>query len=282
MFYEKDFGTKPFLRLTGGKQKLLTKLIDLLPESIAHSRYIEPFFGGGSLFFALTPMGARLNDANTLLMDMYRSIQDDPAAVHDELVKLAKRHGEPFYYKVRSSFNLEGISHKKAAQFIYLNRACFNGVFRVNKKSEFNVPWGKKTHIIIPNLTNLERASRLFSACELLDWDFADALSDVGQRDFVYLDPPYLPLDQTAFFRHYTWPRFSLDDHEKLATCAQLIRERGANVMVSNRDLPIVRTMFRDWFFTEVSVPRFATADKANVRRAAELIITSYPVGGEK
>lgn len=281
-FTEKDFGDKSFLRLAGGKQKLVSKLISLLPTSIKQGRYIEPFFGGGSLFFAISPESARLNDANLLLMDMYRFIRDDPGVVHHELIKLAKKHGESFYYKVRSEINHASPSHKKAAQMIYLNRSCFNGVFRVNKKSEFNVPWGKKSEIIIPSRVTLENTAHKFSACNLLSGDFSEALQDIQPQDFVYLDPPYLPLDQTAFFRHFTWPRFELDDHKRLAVCAQRIREQGARVMVSNPDLPIVRSIFNNWHFTEVSLPRSAAARKTNVRRAAELIITSYDMSEEK
>ena len=149
-------------------------------------------------------------------------------------------------------------------------------------KSEFNVPWGKKTTIIIPNFATLDRTSQLLGASELLDGDFADSLSAVGDGDFVYLDPPYIPLDHTAYFRHYTWPLFSRDDHQRLAVRAQEIRERGAYVMISNADLPIIRTMFKDWHITEFSVPRSVTAKKDQVRRVSELIITSYPASVAK
>lgn len=278
LFVEKDFGKKTFLRLAGGKQHLLDRLTKTLPDDSNKRRYIEPFFGGGSLFFATAPTEARIGDANHLMIEMYQYLVDDPSAVHSHLLSLAEMHDERFYYEVRSSFNRKSASHKKAAQLIYLNRSCFNGVFRVNQQSEFNVPWGKKQQILIPTQDYLKRAAELLGRSEMSHGDFSGLLEDVGEGDMVYLDPPYVPIDRTAHFRHYTSPRFSLDDHERLANWARKIADNGAHVMVSNSDLPVVRSMFCGWHFTSLSISRHVTSKKTDVRRFQELIITSYPV----
>jgi DNA adenine methylase len=196
-YIEKDFGNKTFLRLAGGKQHLLDRLTRMLPSGIETLRYIEPFIGGGSLFFATSPANARISDANRLIIEMYRFLLDDPLAVHSHLLKLAERHNEDFYYEVRSSFNAKRASYKRAAQLIYMNRSCFNGVFRVNQKSKFNVPWGKKQQILIPTLEYLIRVADLLRKTEIILGDFAGSLKDVGQGDMVYLDPPYVPIDRT-------------------------------------------------------------------------------------
>lgn len=278
VFIEKDFGRKSFLRLAGGKQRLLARLMEIIPATPKSFRYIEPFFGGGSLFFGIAPFAARISDANKLIMGMYQFLLDDPSVVHAHLLNLAERHDEAFYYEVRSSFNTARRGHKKAAQLIYLNRSCFNGVFRVNRKSEFNVPSGKKLQILIPTLDYLIGIAEVLARSEVLVGDFAFSLEDVGNGDVVYLDPPYVPIDQTAFFRHYTSPKFSLDDHQRVAAWSNKMAAKGAHVIVSNSDLPIVRAMFSGWHFTTISTSRNVTAKKASVRRLPELIITNYHV----
>ena len=242
--------------------------------------YREPFLGGGSLFLALEPSKAKLNDLNPLLIDMYRAVRDDPESVHRQLVTLANSHSSTFFYKTRGLFNRSEASVLKAAQFIYLNRSCFNGVFRVNRKSEFNVPWGKKERVLIPTAGNLKRLASLLSPAKLSDGDYTDVLAAAGPDDFVYLDPPYPPISRTSFFRHYTSLRFSLEDHQKVAEWANRISKRGAAVMISNADTEAVRNMFPGWYLTSLNRPRYVTANKSNVRRAAELIITNYQVRG--
>lgn len=275
-YREKDFGARPFLRLAGGKQGLASRLVMAAPQQVRALRLIEPFLGGGSLFMALQPDRARLNDLSHHLMAMYRSVRDEPAVVHQHLLSFAERHGESFYYSLRSEFNDSSPSPRKAAQLIYLNRACYNGVFRVNRQSRFNVPWGKKQIVHIPTSENLQRLGASLTRAELWCGDFRHTLTGVGAGDFVYLDPPYPPTSATAFFRHYTAIRFSMDDQRRLAVYAHTLAERGAAVMVSNADMDEIRDLFHGWNVTRVDQARSVTSTKDDVKRAGELVITSY------
>ena len=271
-YVEKLFGTKPILRLAGGKQHLTRRLVGLLPPGTGQYRYVEPCLGGGSLFFALGPPVSRLNDLSPFLVHMYRHIRDDPESVHQELVCLAEQHAEDFYYRVRDSFNRAEPSIGKSAQFIYLNRSCYNGVLRVNQKSEFNVSWGKKGTILIPTLADLRHICEVLANSELSQGDYAPVLLDVGRGDFVYLDPPYPPVSQTAKFRQYTARTFSLDDHRNLGNWARQAADRGAHVMISNADTLAIRVMYEGWHLTKVWSPRHVTSKKSRVRRTPELM----------
>ena len=182
-YKEKDFGTKSILRFTGGKQRLVKKLQKSMPEK--WNDYFEPFLGGGSLFFSTQSNDKKqfyLNDQNNYLIDTYISIRDNPTEIYEYLKDIANQHSEDFYLKMRDKFNTSKESSvSKSAIFLYLNRSCFNGVFRLNSKQEFKVPSGKKETILIPTIDNFKNLSKKFSSTILTSVDFEKSLDKVKQ-----------------------------------------------------------------------------------------------------
>ena len=264
----------PFLRWVGGKRQIVRRLVEFAPSDAAQRRYIEPFLGAGSLFFALTPQQAVLGDANSHLVSCYRAVRDHAAQVAAGLRRHAAAHSEDHYYRVRALYNRSPASPARAAQFIYLNQACYNGVFRVNTKGQFNVPCGSRE----PNLPasdDLERVARHLRPAKLVVGDFATTLASAQRGDFVYLDPPYPPLNGTAYFAHYTMDRFGDEDQERLATLVRQLDERGCAVMVSNADRKSVRALYAGFAIRRLSVTRYVTCKKKR-HRVREVVITNY------
>jgi DNA adenine methylase len=268
-------GAAPFLRWAGGKRGLARRLVDLAPENAAQRRYVEPFLGAGSLFFALAPQEAILGDANAHLVSCYRHIRDSAPAVASQLRHHAAAHGIRYYYRVRDLYNRTSASPARAAHFIYLNQACFNGVFRVNESGEFNVPIGSKKKPNLPTAGELERVARQLKQAKLVAGDFETTLALAKKGDFVYLDPPYPPLNGTAYFAHYTKDRFAADDQERLAKLVRELDARGCAVMVSNAGLKTIKALYNGFTFKRLIVTRWVTCNKKR-HRVREVVITNY------
>jgi len=266
---------EPFLRWAGGKRQLVSQLVELAPGDAASRRYVEPFLGAASLYFALAPKSALLGDANSHLMGCYRAIRDRPRRVAALLRRHATLHSEEHYYRVRSLYNRSGSSAAQAARFIYLNQSCYNGVFRVNKLGKFNVPYGDKDSPNLPSASKLLRIAQQLRGATLVAGDFANTLASVRRGDFVYLDPPYPPLNGTAFFAHYTMDRFSQDDQERLADLVRALHERGCVIMLSNAGVQSVSRLYTGFTFHRLSVTRYVTCKKQK-HRVREVVITNY------
>lgn len=172
-----DFGPKPFLRWVGGKQRIVPYLSKLLPTRISEARYLEPFLGAASLFLALKPQKSILSDLNEHLINTYLSIRQNPILVFDKLRKHAMNNSESYYYDIREKYRLGKFSASQAARFIYLNRACYNGVFRVNVKGQFNVPYGKKKNIVIPSKKYFLRISALLKNSTILTSSYENTVN---------------------------------------------------------------------------------------------------------
>lgn len=213
----------PLLRWAGGKRQLLSRLIEFVPADFACGTYREPFLGAASLFFALQPPKAVLSDANAFLISCYAHVRDNWSAVNRHLRLHGQQTSEAHYYKIRTLYNKSRHSAAQAARFIYLNKTCFNGIFRVNMRGEFNVPYGWKEPPALPDSKVLERASKALRHATLVCHKFQEALQDAKQNDFVYLDPPYPPLNGTAYFTHYTMDRFTKLDQERLADVVRFL-----------------------------------------------------------
>lgn len=266
---------EPFLRWVGGKRGLARRLVELAPEDAAKRRYVEPFLGAGSVFFALGPQEAILGDANAHLVSCYRHIRDSAPAVASQLRHHAAAHGIRYYYHVRELYNRTSASPARAAHFIYLNAACFNGVFRVNKNGEFNVPVGSKEEPYLPTVGDLERVAQQLKRAKLVAGDFETTLALTKKRDFVYLDPPYPPLNGTAYFAHYTKGRFAADDQLRLAKLVRELDARGCAVMVSNAGLKTIKALYNGFAFKRLTVTRWVTCNKKR-HRVREVVITNY------
>lgn len=264
----------PFLRWAGGKRQLLDTLLNRVPRRI-EGRYIEPFLGAGSLFFALAPQDAILADKNAYLIDTFRQIATNPEVVRRALLEHIRLHSFDHYYETRDKYNLGAYSAAQAARFLYLNRTCFNGIFRVNTKGKFNVPKGSKDRLSRPSKRQFYLIAECLRNAELIACDFAAVLAQAQENDFVYLDPPYPALNDTAFFAHYTADRFDTASQERLAECVRGLDNGGTQFLLSNADDPSIRKLYRGFRIESVPVIRYVTC-KGSRTAVSELLIRNY------
>ena len=231
---------RPFLKWAGGKRQLLRELLQHVPRRFG--RYHEPFLGGGALYFALQPEQASLADRNTRLVDTYAGVRDDVDTVVETLLQWP--YEKDFYLRCRAREIDDAVPGDVAAWMIYLNRTGFNGLYRVNKKGRFNVPFGRYTNPRICDEPNLRACSDLLSGTTLHGGDFGSILDRTERGDFVYFDPPYVPASPTASFTSYTAEGFGLQQQVRLRDTALELKKRGVHVVLSNSDTPLVRRLY--------------------------------------
>lgn len=272
---KKIITARPILRWVGGKQFIVGKLIGYCPKDVLERRYFEPFLGAGSLFFTLKPRIAFLSDANFNLINAYENIRLDSARVSRLLKIYSLKDSEKFYYKTRDLYNRSKASTIQAARFIYINRTCFNGIFRVNKKNEFNVPYGYKKQPWFPTKHDLITFAEVLAKAKLFYEDYKSALNRTKKNDFVYLDPPYPPLNGTSNFNHYTIDRFGINQQEELMQKVIELDQKGCLIMMSNADTPLIRNLYKQYNLHPLDVTRFVTC-KAVRHQVKELVITNY------
>lgn len=212
-----------------------------LPEF--DGRYIEPFLGGGAVFFHLSPSSAILSDVNPRLINTYRAIQQDWEAVWNELKRLQVKHSKEFYYEERS--RNRKTMHTRAAQFLYLNRTCWNGLYRENLTGKFNVPIGTKTQVVMPD-DDFEGTSKVLQNATLGNCDFEETLLEARKGDLVFLDPPYTTAHNTNGFVKYNQNIFSWDDQVRLQRCAIAAKRRGAKVVLTNANHQSILELYSD------------------------------------
>jgi len=232
---------KPLLKWPGGKRHLLGDLLPAVPSEFW--RYFEPFVGGGALFFALCPKNAHLSDTNVDLINCYVEVQRDPDAVISHLCSMV--NSKAGYYTVRRSKPSDPA--ERAARIVYLATLAFNGIYRVNLKGEFNVPYGGKTHLNPADPVPIRAASQHLSNAELRVADFQAAVAEASKGDFVYFDPPYTVAHSNNGFVKYNERIFNWDDQVRLAQVAHDLADRGCAVVVSNADHPRVRELYIDF-----------------------------------
>jgi DNA adenine methylase len=232
---------KPFIKWAGGKRWLLNHHDFGLPEF--SGRYIEPFLGGGAIFFHLAPQDAILSDVNERLIATYRSIRDEWRLVQSSLAEFQERHSKEFYYEERCREHSS--SHLRAAQFLYLNRTCFNGLYRENLKGQFNVPLGTKTQVMLLN-DDFEMASEMLSRADLRVGDFETVVAEATEGDLVFLDPPYTTAHNCNGFVKYNQKIFTWDDQKRLMEAIRSAKQRGAHVVLTNADHESIRKLYFD------------------------------------
>ncbi len=244
----------PFVKWAGGKRKLAPLLIETFPEDFdpEKHRYFEPFIGGGALMFALgNPEGKivipgknlYINDLNPELTNTYEVIRDSVSALVKELEKLSTKINEKTFYEIRQTVPRGKVA--RAARFIYLNKTCFNGLWRVNSKGEFNVPFGKSKNPSLFIEENLRACSRRLKGSVITNESFEKAVSKARKGDLVYFDPPYIPLSASASFAAYAKEGFDLSDQESLSKTIEKLTSKGVFVLLSNSDTPMTRKIFR-------------------------------------
>lgn len=241
---------RQLLKWPGGKGGILPDLLPLLPPT--YDRYHEPFVGGAALFFATRPRDAILSDANADLIATYEAVRDDVDGVISELS--AMRYDETEFYAGREEFNTRGArSARHAALMIYLNKTCFNGLFRVNQSGAFNVPFGRYTNPRICDAANLRACSAALANVQLATRSCWESLKLVRPGDFVYLDSPYAPVSATASFTAYTAEGFGAEDQKRLAEDFRWLVDLGAYVLASNAAVPAVRELYAGFRIVETS-----------------------------
>lgn len=231
----------PFLKWAGGKRWLTGRLQEWLPAE--YNVYHEPFLGGGATFFHLQPACAVLSDCNSDLIETYQAIREDPEGVRTALKAHDDCHTDEYYYLVRA-LNA-GSPVERAARFLYLNRTCWNGLYRVNLKGEFNVPRGTKDQILLPH-ENFDRIAAVLRQAEIVCCDFERTIGRAGEGDLVYVDPPYTVKHNHNGFIKYNQSIFSWEDQVRLSKVCFAARSRGATVVVSNADHETVRALYDD------------------------------------
>lgn len=263
---------RPLLKWVGGKTQLLDQLRPLLPETFG--RYFEPFVGGAALFFALRPHQAFLGDVNAELIDCYTAVRDQVESV---IVALRGHRYEPeHYYRIRD-IEPESLSlADRAARTIFLNKTGFNGLYRVNRAGRFNVPIGRYTKPSFCDEDNLRACSRALQGVDLAVGDFHDVASKPKAGDFVYFDPPYVPLSASSDFTAYIPGGFKWEDQERLAKTFARLAAKGVNVMLSNSAAPAVRELYAGFQIDEVHASRNVNANGAGRGRIAEVVVRSY------
>lgn len=265
---------RPFIKWVGGKRQMLPQLQAGVPSSFG--RYFEPFVGGGALFFALQPKHATLNDANRRLVRAYRGIRDDVEGVIDWLSSF--QYTPEVYERIRlAEVDRFRDDAQVAAWLVYLNKTCFNGLYRVNSRGQFNVPIGKYTNPTICDVANLEACSAALQGTRIDCTDFEESVDAAGPGDLVYFDPPYIPASATASFTAYTSDGFGYHDQVRLAGVALRLRVRGVHVLLSNSDTPLTRALYRGWTLQEVSRRGTVSCKGTDRKAVGELLISGRP-----
>lgn len=271
---QETFDAKPFIKWAGGKSGLLPSIHSLLPQNTSLNTYYEPFLGGGAVFFSLHPANAVLNDSNHDLIELYQIVRDDVENLIDHL----KFHYNEmnYFYMVREQDPATLLPVERAARFIFLNKTCYNGLYRVNSKGKFNVPFGRYSNPLICDSEGLRSASQALKTKTLLCTDFETATATAVKGDFVYFDPPYQPLSVTSNFTGYTPKGFSNIDQERLSQVFKDLSAKGVFVMLSNNDTPLIRNLYKDFHQHEVWAKRAINCKSTGRGKIIELIITSY------
>lgn len=266
----------PILKWAGGKTQLLKHYTRLFPAEF--NRYFEPFLGGGAVFFHMVAknpnLRAVLSDSNVELINCYNMVKNDLASVVRHLKK--HRNDKHHFYKVRAMDVADLTPAERAARLIYLNKTCFNGLFRVNRKGQFNVPFGRYDNPKICDEVNLRGAERALCNAKIVPANFDEVVAQAKKGDFVYLDPPYQPLSTTSSFTGYTRNSFGVEDQARLAEVFRKLTDKGCYAMLSNSDTALIRDLYDDFYIETVYANR-AINSKADKRgRVAEVAVLNY------
>lgn len=264
---------KPILKWAGGKTQMLGDLLPKVPSS--YGKYIEPFFGGGAMFFALQPERAVIADSNPELINLYRQVADH---VDDVICQLKKyENTQEMFYAVREQDWTMLPEAEAAARTIFLNKTCFNGLYRVNKKGQFNVPFGKYKNPRICDEEGLKAASAALKKAEIVCGDYLLVLEHYAQPgDFIFLDPPYLPISEYSDFKRYTKEQFYEEDHVELAKMVKTLHERGCYVILTNSNHPLVHELYAPFTIDVIQTKRHISCN-GKTRKGEDVIVTIPP-----
>jgi DNA adenine methylase len=278
---------RPFLKWAGGKRQLLPEIRKYVPKLTSKQTYYEPFIGGGALLFELQHPKAVINDSNRELINCYKVIRDSLDELIEELSKDKYTNSEMYYYGMRdldrSTKEYANLSEvEKAARIIYLNKTCYNGLFRVNSQGQFNVPFGRYKNPNILDNAVLRAVNKYLNrdTIELLTQDFAKAVQSAKRGDFVYFDPPYDPVSETASFTGYDVNGFNRDEQERLKEEFDALHERGCKVMLSNSCTDFIMDLYKDDQYTIIKVraTRSINSNALKRGRVDEVLVLNYEI----
>jgi DNA adenine methylase len=263
---------KPFLKWVGGKTQLLTEILPNVPSD--YDEYIEPFVGGGALFFALQPNKAKLNDVNEELINTYIQVRDNVRELLSSLQIHQDRHSEEYFYSTRAMSPSKMTDIQRAARFIYLNKTCFNGLHRVNKSGQFNVPIGSNTNPKIMDEDNLHACSLALENTELFTMDYQNFIKKHSNKSsFIYLDPPYIPISEYSNFDRYSKDKFKIGSQLDLALVYGELVDTGVNVLLSNSSSELARRLYSDFKIETVLASRSINKDASKRGKIEEIIV---------
>lgn len=270
----------PFLKWAGGKRQLLNQIKERIPKE--YNDYYEPFIGGGAVLFELQPEKATINDINISLINVYKQVKDNT----EEFIKLVNKldsemweDGKEYYLNIREKYNDKLLKKEYdlelAALFTFMNKHCFNGLYRVNKKGLFNVPYNKSRRTSIEEEAVRETA-KFLKTVNILEGDFEEACKDAKKGDFIFFDSPYAPLNPTSF-EAYTKEGFDIENHKRLAQLYDELTERGCYCMLTNHNTEFINELYsnKGYRIDVVSVKRMINSDASN-RKGEEVIICNY------
>ena len=282
LLLEETKAFRPFVKWAGGKTQLLERLHAYMPKT--YNNYFEPFIGGGSFFLNIAPKTATINDFNAELVCAYKCFQNDELfeSLKNELKKHEANHSEEYYYQIRSMDKEDGFFslpiYVRAARMIYLNKSCFNGLYRVNSKGFFNVPSGRKKKVVTFDEENFVSLREYFrnNDITILNGDFEDAVKNAKTGDFVYFDPPYDVIENKNSFTSYAKNDFGKDEQIRLARLYKKLSDKGVFVMLSNHNTAFINELYKDFNIHVVNAKRMINSKADGRGDVEEVIITNY------
>lgn len=272
---------KPFLKWAGGKRQLLPEIQKYIPKK--YNRYYEVFIGGGAILFSIQPTNAVINDSNQELINCYKVIRDNP----DQLILKLKEHkNEPnYFYKIREldrkTTQYEKLSKvEKAARIIYLNKTCYNGLFRVNSQGQFNVPFGKYKNPDIVNEAVIKAVGKYLrdNEIKILNYDFSNALNSAEKGDFIYLDPPYDPISDTSSFTGYDINGFNRKEQKRLKEIIDELHQKGCKVLLSNSYTNFICDLYSNDYYKQIKISAIRAINSQGHKRGKvdEILVKNY------
>jgi DNA adenine methylase len=275
---------KPLIKWAGGKRQIAAELFSRFPSNWNNGTYFEPFIGGGAMFLHAVPTRAVIADLNSRLYGFYLEVKNDPETLYEGIAEIADEFNategpdkKDFYLSLRSKYNQSTEDSLESAVLLYvLNKLCFNGLYRENSKGGFNVPFGQKKQLPYLDKEELLAVSRVLAETVILNADFETTIGKAVQGDFVYLDPPYIPIDATSSFTSYHSNGFGLGEQERLASAMLKMKSDDINAMCSNSDTPLTREIYKGLNIEAIQAPRMVSAKASGRGSVSELVITNY------
>ena len=278
------YPVKPLIKWAGGKRQIAAELFSRFPPDWNQGTYLEPFIGGGAMFLHVAPKKAVVADLNSRLYGFYLQVKSNPEKLYSGVVDIADEFNatdelskKDFYLSLRTKYNESSVDSFESAILLYvLNKLCFNGLYRENSKGGFNVPFGQKKHLAYIDEEDLNAVSKALEVTEIINADFETTIGKAKPGDFVYLDPPYIPIDTTSSFTSYHSNGFGIAEQQRLATAMVLMKNAGIRAMCSNSDTPLTREIFTELNIEAIQAPRMVSAKASGRGSVSELVITNY------